>query len=306
MRVSLCLAGILLFFGLPGCTITSPREVEIGFVERTRNYALTLEQAGDLKRALYQWEVLASTQPADEEARTAITRLRAAIQARLRRLEQQLASAYSKNQTEKVKTSALRILTLDGRHADAREKLMEIDRNVALLNQHQKDRDALQAQATRRFNAEELAALNRLLEQSANYSSQQKFLDISRAVDSFLRTYPENTQARALKANTLVKLGEQSRSNGQLEIAVKYFENAIESGADNREALMKTVADIHTDLAEDLYRKGLEVFSHDLDKAIKFWKESLRHNPNHKAVKLRLSRAEKMLATLKKIEAGAR
>ena len=148
---------VLVYFAINGCESSMPVQSAQGdnFVSRVREQAIRLEEEGDLPRAMYQWQVVAGMQANDAQAKSELQRLRKLIGAKIARLESDFEKARNGNSSKRRKLLALKLLALDGKHTIARDYLQDYEHQSALVMQSQKDRDALQAQATRQEKADQ-------------------------------------------------------------------------------------------------------------------------------------------------------
>jgi len=146
---------LLVLFGFIGCASSMSVQVpEDGdFVSRVREQAIRLEEAGDLSRAVYQWQVVVGMQGNDPQAKAELQRLLKTIRKKINHLESDFKNARTASNSKQQKLLALRLLALDGKHSAAREYLQVKEHKSALVTQSQKDRDALQAQAMRQEKA---------------------------------------------------------------------------------------------------------------------------------------------------------
>jgi len=148
---------VLVFFllGLGACesSMTVQAPADDVFVSRVRDQAIRLELAGDLSRAVYQWQVVVGLRSNDPQANAELKRLQKIIRGKIIQLESDFEKARTTGNNRRQKLIALKLLALDGTHSAAREYLQASEYKAALVMQSQKDRDALQAQAKRQEKA---------------------------------------------------------------------------------------------------------------------------------------------------------
>jgi len=163
----------VIFLGIAGCESNAPVQSPDGgdFVRRVRDQAIKLEKAGDLSRAVYQWQIIAGMQMGDTDAKAQLKRLHNVIRSKTKALETKFEIARAAGNNKQQKLLALKLLALDGGHSTARDYLRVFEYESALVMQSQKDRDALQAQAMR-----QKKATQKLLAQKQKQESEKSEL----------------------------------------------------------------------------------------------------------------------------------
>jgi hypothetical protein len=194
------------------------------FVSRTRAQAVKLEQAGDLARAVYQWQVVVGLQANDSQAKSELIRLRKKIAVHISRYESEYAKARNAGNPKKQKLFALKLLALDGEHKVARQYLSKFERDSALITQSRKDRDALQAQAARQYKAGQA-----LTKQKQEQQKEKDRLLVQ------AKTQEELAASNAQKADDLYREGIKALSV-DLDKAIELLSESLKYNSDNVQA----------------------------------------------------------------------
>lgn len=314
----------------------SPAELRKRARERR---ALDLLHKGDLARALIEWKVLRTLAPQNREIAEQIAATQALIRHRADQHQREGEEAYRRGDFDRAREAFLKELALDPFRQPPRRELREIDRHDTLEVQlaklkRMRERMARRAgpggdSAMRGAPAEDQA--RDYLETGITLFKDGDYEASILEIGKYLASYPDDPEARSYYERAKTKVRERnsggtaSRSAPQApasrptptverpatappakpepaneEKAAASPPSPSASGEGSKTPA--TVDEASKAAAQKLYEKGVRASRTDLAKAIEYWQESLRRDPNHVQARLRLERAQKMLENLREMK----
>ena len=118
----------------------------------------------------------------------------------------------------------------------------------------------------------------------------------------YLVTYPGDPVALSYLADAHLALAADFKNDGNLDSAVEHLTKAADYVQEDTAGTKKKIDLLKKDLAETFYRNGVRIFRKDIDRAIRYWKQSVEFDPDHHKAKLRLRNALETKKTLKDVD----
>lgn len=268
-------------------------------------HARTLAEQGRLADALIQWRVLRTLEPDNDEYAAQERILRAMIAARTEQHLRTAQAALGKNDTI-ARREFLAALALDPSNDTALEQLRGLEFDRVWRMQSQK-LEALKSQENRKTpTASDQERF--YFELAAFMSHQGDHAGAVREMQKYLNSYPRDTAARRIMADSYTKLAATQREQGQLEAALQSLEQARRFG-ENGVATKKnngapaqssdTELQMRQALANEYYEKALRVHLSNLPQAIELYQKALEYDSNHAKARAKLNEALRMQKNLK-------
>ncbi|MBI1179384.1 MAG: hypothetical protein GC201_02425 [Alphaproteobacteria bacterium] len=300
VALSLVLAGCAAKDVTPVAVAPGADSALVNFLADKRALARQYEKEGRLKEALQQWRYVAAAAPADAEAKERVDELGDQIAALRQQYFKEGEEALAHQETHKAQIAYLKALLLDGSDEEARNRLREIDRTIALANQNRKDQKAMSEYRTAMVKRQDtLEEYEAKVKAPLKRGDHRRVIDLS---DQFLKRNPDNKVAAEYRKKAYLALVDESRRRGNYRDALTYLGSAVESAdADDRQEFEAKVKTVRDELADKLYSEGLSYMTSDLDRAIELLEQALTYNPEHLRAKQSLAQARKMRDTLSRI-----
>jgi tetratricopeptide (TPR) repeat protein len=295
--------------------------------------AQEFERTGDLRRALYSWEIVHAFAPDNAELGQKITRLKEVIRTKAEEHFAKGVSYFRANDTQGARREFLATLFYDPDHTQALEYV-----KFRLAQQDSKSYQAIRGDTARTIAKKEyadqklaflVAYFNDLSEEAEleqgltlqlpllpttigkRRPQTEDAVDMAKALDhagdyeqsvSVARGVPANgpaqNEAAELMWASTYETGRSLLREKRYVEALKIFRGLQPDYRDVRQITQILEKNLENE-AESQYKKGLAYYSSgDLDKAIEAWQETLRLNPAHAQAGRDLEKARRQLERL--------
>jgi tetratricopeptide (TPR) repeat protein len=282
------------------------------YAQRAQDY----ERAGDLRRALYSWEIVRAFDPDNVELLQKITRLKEVIRTKAAEHYERGVTYFHRNDAQAARREFLATLFYDPDHTQALEYV-----KVRLAQQEVKSYQTQKGDTARTIAKKEYAdqKLGYLVAYFNNLSEEadlepgltlqlpilpttfgkrrphtEDMVDMARALyhageyeqsvsvaQGVLANEPAQKEAAELMRASTYEAGRSLLREKRYVEALKVFRGLKPDYRDVRQIIQILEKNLQKE-AESHYKKGLVYYSSgDLDKAIEEWQETLRLNPTH-------------------------
>ncbi len=302
MKTAILIRGLFTtgFILLFGCATNAPQDSELPrahsvdagpvsksiSVAKHEQLAASLTRQGRLAEARIQTRILRTIYPDNPAYERQERRLRDLIRAKAAEYLRSGYSALSNGDTRLARVKFLSVLAIDPANPDAMEQLRQIDFDRMWRLQSAK-LDKLR-QSTDRSSASSMDQERFYFELATMLFRQGDYIEAIREMQKYLNSYPRDQQAQQMIASSYEGLARAQRDNGDLEEAVKSFEQGRRYQKDAFDRPTPEEIAVRNSLAEQYYEKGLEMNDVNLSDAIQAYKRVLDLNPNHTEAKNRL------------------
>ena len=278
--------------------------------------AQDFERAGDLRRALFSWEIVRAFDPDNAELLQKVTRLKGAIRTKAEEHYERGVKYFQRNDAQAARREFLATLFYDPDHAQALDYVKFRLAQQEFKSYQTQEGDTARTIAKKEYGDPKLASLvayfNDLREEaeleqgltlqlpmlpttsSKRRPKTEDAVDMARALyhageyeqsASAARGAPanepaQNEAAELMRASTYERGRSLLREQRYVE-ALNVFRTLKPDYRDVRQIVQILEKNLQKE-AEGHYKKGLAYYtSGDLDKAIEEWQETLRLNPTH-------------------------
>jgi tetratricopeptide (TPR) repeat protein len=274
------------------------------------------EREGDLRRALYSWEIVRAFAPDSAEPRQNITRLKQVIRTKAEEHYEKGVKDFQRNDTQAARREFLATLLYDPDHTQALRYVKLMLAQQEFKSYQTRQGDTARTIAKKEYGDQKLAYLvsyfNDLNEEAELESGltlqlpilpttfgkrrphTEDMVDMARALyqageyeqrvstaRSVLANEPAQKAAAELMRASTYETGRSLLREKRYVEALKVFRSLKPDYRDVRQIIKILEKNLQNE-AESHYKQGLVYYSSgDLDKAIEEWQETLRLNPTH-------------------------
>lgn len=318
------------------------REIDLfaAFPGKYRTKAIDFEQKGELRKALFAWQVVRSFQPDDLESAERKKTLAARIQSESDRHFQAGLQYLRKNLPQAARKEFLMALTYDPDHEQSLDYLKHKLNETDFIRYETKEDDTIKKIAQKIYNDPDkdylVAYLNDLnigdqlksgltlklpliesvaaakpvdseemLSKAWALFKAQKYDQAVNYAEKILEYASANSEAKDLKNASYYQLGTRLLQKKEYRDSLRMFRKVDISYKNVREI----VANLENRLqdqkaqAENHYQKGVRHFlAEELDEAIKEWQKTLQLDPQHLKAKRDIEQAYRVKEKLRKIQ----
>jgi tetratricopeptide (TPR) repeat protein len=282
------------------------------YVQRAQDY----ERAGDLRRALYSWEVVRAFDRANVELLQKITRLKEVIRSKAEEHYERGVKYFQRNDAQAARREFLATLFYDPGHTQALEYVKLRLAQQEVKSYQTRKGDTARTIAKKEYADQKLAYLvayfNDLSEEAElepgltlqlpilpttfgkRRPHTEDMVDMAKALyqageyeqsvsvaEGVLANEPAQKEATELMRASTYETGRMLLREKRYVEALKVFRRLKPDYRDVRQIIQILEKNLQNE-AESHYKKGLVYYSSgDLDNAIKEWQETLRLNPTH-------------------------
>lgn len=285
---------------MSGCAINMMEENR--FLDSRVAMAKKLEHQNKLADALVQWNILRDIYPQNDYVKGQTERLSQIIQQSISELKGQLAGIEGEKIPNEDRIIYLKILALQPTNEFAHVALKRHEWELVDMAAELKTEKIKQLFDDNQQKAKVEIDIARYSEQADDFKQSQKYVSLIQVSEKFLQDYPNHNDAIQNIFSAYEGLGNNHHKAGRTEEAIGYFEQAAMLKGVDSSQLEKRIQTLRSTLSNDFYRRGMQVFKSNIDRAVHFLKKSVRFNPDNYKAKRQLDRATKIQNNLKRIK----
>ncbi len=279
---------------LAGCGTLPPAGSVDEFIARQRAAAEYATASGELVVALGHWRSLATLNPDDESVSAEIAALEKKIDARAERAVQRGEAAYQRGDNRAGDAAMLEALAMRPGLEQALTPL-RASKSVAAHGRQDEKVAAEYAQRTA-VEAEEAKAevedTVAVLEQSLAAGEYDYVLAQAKGSEVAMRD---------LARRAHLGLADQAEQNGDRDAELHHLGVAVALANGEDEKLRNREEALRERLSDEAYRGGLALLQSDLARAIEYFEQAMRYDPDNLAAKQKLEQALKIKDNLDRI-----
>ena len=279
MTLSHAIVTVVAILGLVGCS-AAPQQLKTATKGEILSERILLAEAsetrGDLSEALFHWEVAMALAPHDERIAARLEHLRKAREEQARGYRDAGIRALSRGDNQRARRNLFRALALDPCDRQALEQLRKVERDQLarrLATKVERSRQALVASGIETAD-------------TLGQDEQPEYMDSENRATS-ARQNTENQESRKNLVKRQLDRAEERFAEGDYDAALQTIERA-EATAANERSLVELVGEHRKKYADRLYAKGVGLFTTAPHRALDYWREARRYDPQHKKAAARI------------------
>lgn len=303
----------LLLLLLSGCaslmTANNFSELEI----KTETRAISYENKGELRQALYQWRILQGLRPGDLQVSNKVESLSKRLQSMADKHYHTGLLLQRQGDLSAAREEFIMALAADPDHNQALISLQRITRPASINYQSVIEKSVTPEIAPKPVSPAEIKTgsvvkelnspglLRLWLTKAANNLDRQQYKKCLALIAKVERVYPGNPAALRLKKEAIYQQSQKqlSKKNNLPE----KLKQAPEQVTVKPAAKIPENKTVDNGQAELHYRQGLKYFlQENLEQAISEWKTTLKYNPDHNLAIRDLANARMLLENLNNIK----
>ncbi|MDY6943871.1 MAG: hypothetical protein SVU69_12780 [Pseudomonadota bacterium] len=261
---------------------------------RHRASAQAFEESGDLANALIQWQIIQTLSPADGDAARSIVRLQSDIAEKSSEFIAQGQRAQRSGERSRAKRYYLQALALAPHNEVALKSLREMDYQLAKRR----------ATTPTHYHAAKPTQSAQKLKQAQQLIAEGRSLDAISELEA-LNHLANSDATQALLGSAYRQLAKEKLGAGDKKQALAYLSQASEYQGPDQRLAKDMLQTLRQSLSIEAYEAGLRAYSHDPDKAIALWEQSLAYDSTNAEAQARLSQARRTQQLFQTLGGGA-